>query len=106
MLGDISFMTTNPQEESLPEKPARRDEIEAIPVHDDLVLYDGINKNGISLNQTARKVWDLLDGSRSVDMMAEEIAGELDITEADVIEEIKKDVRTTLLDFKRNQLLK
>ncbi len=92
--------------ESLPDQPERREGIEAIPVHDDLVLYDWVARNGISLNETARKIWELADGSRTVTAMAEEIAGEIGISDEEALEELEKDLITTLISFQRNNLLK
>jgi len=99
-------MSDATQPPSLPAFPERKDGIEAIPVHEDLVLYDGTAKNGISLNQTARKVWELCDGTRTVGGMVEEIGRGLDVSDKAVLAELEKDLRSTLAEFKRNALLK
>lgn len=98
-------MTTD-KETSLPELPERREGIEAIPVHEDLVLYDGKARNGISLNKTARKVWEMADGSRTLDTMTEEFASQLEITDSEVLAELKSDLEATLVHFQANELLK
>lgn len=94
------------KETSLPEYPERREGIEAIPVHEDLVLYDGKARNGISLNKTARKVWEMSDGSRTLDAMVEEFAGQLEISDSDVLAELRGDLEATLMHFQANELLK
>lgn len=57
-------------------KPKR--DLLAHPVQDELVVYDMGEKKAHLLNQTAKRVWNELDGERS----AEEIAGALELDQS------------------------
>ena len=48
-------------------------------VVDEMVLYDEQTEVGYSLNASARSVWDLCDGKRSIDDICKYLAGELEI---------------------------
>jgi PqqD family protein of HPr-rel-A system len=54
-------------------RPAPHSEVSAYPLDDDLVVYDGRNGQAFVLNQTAARIWGLVDGSRTLDAMANEL---------------------------------
>lgn len=57
--------------------PARRDDqVSAEVVGNDYALHDGRTGRVHFLNQTAAAVWDLLDGSSSVDELIAELGGQ------------------------------
>jgi hypothetical protein len=47
---------------------------------DDMVVYDPVRSQAASLNGTARAVWDLCDGSRSVHMLCNAIVERFDVS--------------------------
>ncbi len=67
------------------EHPARRDEqVSAETVGGDYALHDGRTGRVHFLNRSAAAVWDLLDGSLSVDALVAELALRFDAPEAEV----------------------
>lgn len=68
---------------TLPERPRRRDEIAFQPMPDGTaVLVDPVTGAACALNATGARVWQLCDGSRTLDEIAAALAEEFDVTPA------------------------
>ena len=91
-----------PQDIPLTFSPHKKAGVMAQQVLDEMVLYDGNTEMGYSLNASARSIWDLCDGSRSLATICDTIAGELEI-EATMLHD---DVRTTVSELLKLGLLK
>jgi hypothetical protein len=80
---------------------AARSEVSALPLHDELVLYDGRSGQTYVLNQTGAYVWNLCDGARTLQMIirATAIAHGVDEWQASA------DVRTFVDELRRADLL-
>lgn len=87
---------------TLSTSPRKKAGVMAQQVLDEMVLYDGNTEMGYSLNASARSIWDLCDGERSLEAICDEIAKDLDI-QADLLHE---DVKTTVKDLMELGLLK
>ena len=86
-------MTANQSEMSSAFRPKRREHLEVIPLYEDVVVFDPTTQSGISLNKSARQIWDLADGSRTVSDIVSEIGRELSISEnADMLDDLDFDV--------------
>lgn len=72
--------------------PIRREGASAVELDDNLAVYDDVGQLMILLNSSARTVWNLCDGSTTVDEMVSTLS-ELYPEEAEVIGD---DVRQTL----------
>ena len=59
--------------------PRRKAGVIAQQVLEEMVLYDGNTEMGYSLNASARFIWDLCDGNRTLATICEEISKDLDI---------------------------
>ena len=70
-------------------------------VDDDLIVYSPSSESYFTLNRTAREVWSLADGTRTVDGIADELASrygvEPSIVRADVAEIVQGFVEAALL---------
>ena len=70
-------------------------------VDDDLIVYSPSSERYFTLNRTAREVWAMADGTRTVDGIAEELAGrygvEPSIVKADIAEIVRGFVEADLL---------
>lgn len=64
---------------TLDARPQRKAGIIAQHVLDEMVLYDAEKEEGFSLNQSARSIWDLCDGVRTVQEICNELAAPLSI---------------------------
>lgn len=53
--------------------PVPRAEVTAFPLDDELVVHDPRTGGAYVLNATAARLWSLCDGSRSAEMVVEEI---------------------------------
>ena len=56
------------------ERPRARAEVSAVPLDDELVLYDPHTLEAFVLNPTAARIWTLCDGSRSAAAIAKELS--------------------------------
>ena len=65
---------------------ARQTDILVHHVDGEVVVYDKIRKEAHRLNETVSKVWDLLDGERSVEVMAAELGVDRSVVELAVDE--------------------
>ena len=69
-------------------RPQRRAGVDSYSAAEELVLYDGQNHTAISLNLSASAIWDLCDGSNTVQQiianLAEASGKAIDVIAADV----------------------
>jgi hypothetical protein len=79
-------------------------DVEAHVLGDDLLLYRSASEMAYSLNSAAKMVWELCDGTRTVDEIAAEIATRLGAPD-DTRDELLRDVRDTVGQFERYDLL-
>jgi hypothetical protein len=54
--------------------PRRRVDVDALPLDDELVLFDPATGGAFAANATGSVIWDLCDGTCGVDTIAREIA--------------------------------
>ncbi len=55
-------------------RPVRRDGAAAVPLDDNVALYDDVGQLLILLNTSAAAVWELCDGTRTLAAMVRELA--------------------------------
>ena len=80
---------------SMSVSPQKKAGVIAQQVLEEMVLYDSNTEMGYSLNGSARKIWDLCDGKRSLTVICSEIAKELQID----AELLRDDVKTTIYEL-------
>jgi hypothetical protein len=74
-------------------RPVRREGPAAVPLDDNVALYDDVGQLMILLNTSAAAVWELCDGTRTLGDIGRVLAEVHRATEADLIGE---DVRLTV----------
>jgi coenzyme PQQ synthesis protein D (PqqD) len=57
-----------------------------------MVIYDAVTSQAASLNETARLIWELCDGTRTVDALSAELAQHFEMP----VDEITASVREAL----------
>jgi len=76
-------------------RPARRDGAATVPLDDNVALYDEVGQLMILLNPSAAAVWELCDGTRTLDEIGHALAEAHGATGADAAV-IGDDVRLTV----------
>jgi pyrroloquinoline quinone biosynthesis protein D len=74
--------------------PHRSEHVQARKVGRDTLIVHLLLKQYHVLNHVAGRIWDLADGERSADDIAEEIAAEFKIDRATVGEDVTSTLRT------------
>jgi hypothetical protein len=74
-------------------KPRRREGIEAHSVWDELVLYVPGRELGVSLNRSARAIWELCDGRRTLAEISQELARDLGCPDDELLADVGAAVR-------------
>jgi hypothetical protein len=74
-------------------KPRRREGIEAHSVLDELVLYVPGQELGVSLNPSARAVWELCDGQRTLAEISQELGQDVGCPGDDLLADVEAAVR-------------
>jgi hypothetical protein len=77
----------------LSHKPRQREGIEAHNLLDEAVLYLPGQELGVSLNRSARAIWELCDGSRTVTEISRELGQEAGCPEEELLADIEAAVR-------------
>ena len=80
---------------SLSASPQKKAGVVAQQVLEEMVLYDGNTEMGYSLNASARTIWELCDGQRSLHAISEEIARDLQVA----VELLYEDVKLTVAEL-------
>lgn len=86
--------------------PARNDEAITCEVDNELVVYTPESHQGISLNASARSIWECCDGARSVEQIAREISKKLGVPEDEAVPELTEDVIHAVENLQKNGLVK
>lgn len=73
-------MNTDAIDVILTARPKQKPNVMAQEVLEEMVLYDAETEIGYSLNGSARSIWDLCDGTRSVEGICKALADPLDIS--------------------------
>ena len=55
-------------------RPRPREGVQALPLDDELVLYDPKDAQAHVLNATAAHIWTLCDGARTIEALAHSVA--------------------------------
>lgn len=84
-------------------RPQQIEGIQSQDLGDETMLYDTRTENVHVLNSTARAIWNLCDGVRTVDDIQAALAGEY--TEIDPAQ-VVQDVQDTIADFAQKKLVK
>jgi hypothetical protein len=72
--------------------PSRRPGVLHYELVDEMVIYDAVSSQAASLNETARLIWELCDGTRTVDALSAELAQHFEMP----VDEIAASVREAL----------
>ncbi len=81
--------------------PRARADVTATDIDDEIILYNPLDGATHALNVTAALVWDLCDGTRTLDELAAEVAATFDIP----IDSARADVEPLIAQLCRLQLL-
>lgn len=73
-------MNTEPIDLILTSNPRQKENVMAQEVLEEMVIYDAETEIGYSLNGSARSIWDLCDGKRSVERICQELAEPLKVS--------------------------
>lgn len=82
--------------------PKRRDDILTQESGDEIMLYDPTADELHILNPTAQLIWELCDGTHSVEQITAEVRGKFTVA-ADI--DVAGDVAQTLSEFANKKLL-
>ncbi len=84
-------MTHNKKQKSIgpTSKPRRRKGIEAHVLLDELALYVPGREMGISLNRSARAIWELCDGQFTLTEIGRELGQNLDCPEHELLADVE-----------------
>ncbi len=74
---------------SLSVSPQKKAGVVAQQVLEEMVLYDGNTEMGYSLNASARSIWDLCDGQRTITVICDEIAKALQVESGLLHDDVK-----------------
>lgn len=69
--------------------PRKKNGVVAQHVLEEMVLYDGETEMGYSLNPSARSIWELCDGQRTLEGICQAIGSELNISADHLHEDVK-----------------
>ncbi len=84
------------------DKPKKSEDVTLTEADDESILYDSIKGLIHILNPTGAAIWDLCDGSHTVEDIAECICKNF---ESDNIEAVRKDVEEYLAQLKEMELI-
>ncbi len=86
-------------------RPRSADGVLTVDVADELLLYAAHQQTATSLNRSARAIWELCDGKRTVLDIAEEIGRQLDCDNRHAFEQLAADIHATVQELERTGLL-
>jgi hypothetical protein len=72
--------------------PRRLDNVQDFVVLHEKLLYRPGDELGVTLNHSARAVWDLCDGQHTIDEIVRELCQRIGCTDAPMQSEMRKDV--------------
>ncbi|HEU5318186.1 MAG TPA: PqqD family protein [Chloroflexota bacterium] len=76
--------------------PRRRAGVDALPLDDELVLFDTHTGGAFAANPTASAIWQLCDGTRGMDGIARELAERFRVSHATVVAGVRQFVDLAL----------
>jgi hypothetical protein len=71
------------------DRPQRNDVQGLIEMDDGLLIYSSAQGSVISLNASARRIWQLCDGNHTEQEICQSLAGELGVSEEDLLPDIQ-----------------
>jgi hypothetical protein len=83
------------------QRPCRAPDIVTSEVLDELVAYAPVSSQAVSLNASARAIWELCDGMHTLDEICAELSAEADVAP----EALRGDVTDTIARFRELGLL-
>ena len=81
--------------------PRRRDDLAARELEGEVLLYDSSGARAHALNATAARVWELCDGTRTLDEIVDGIREIFDVDKPTA----RRDVERLLVEFGQRGLL-
>ena len=85
----------------VPSRPVRASAAREYQLGDELLLYVGNRESAYALNESARAIWDLCDGTRTADDIARELARIVGLP----VENLRTDVDRTVVELLGRGLL-
>jgi hypothetical protein len=76
------------------------DDVKEFVVVDEKLLYRPGEKLGVTLNQSARAVWDLCDGRHTIGQIVRELGQRLGCTDSPMLGEIHADVTSVVAQLR------
>jgi len=86
-------------------RPLPNPSVSAHPLLDEMVLELPEREIVLSLNRSARAVWELCDGQRTVYVIAQTLGTEMGELDSDAFESLLLDVETAVSQFQQHGLL-
>ena len=86
-------------------KPSPRGGIEALPIDEELLLYVSAPEKAVALSPSARIIWELCDGKRTIQDIAIEIGRQLPCEDQQIIGQLDEDIQTTICELVQQDLL-
>ncbi len=86
-------------------RPLPNPTVSAHPLLDEMVLELPEREVVLSLNRSARAVWELCDGQRTVYAVAQALGAEMGELDTDAFESLLMDVETAVSQFQQHGLL-
>lgn len=81
--------------------PAQRERVVARRLGDEMVLLNTETEAYFTLNEVGSRIWELIDGKRTVGQIVQELLAEYEVPEA----ELRGDVEELLGEFAGQQLI-
>lgn len=75
-----------------PIRPSRLDNLKVYNLWDELVIYAPDQEQAISLNATAKAIWNLCDGQQTLVQMTETLGSQFNTSETDLLADIQATV--------------
>jgi coenzyme PQQ biosynthesis protein PqqD len=72
--------------------PRKLDSIKKYGLWDEMVLYSPVREQAFSLNSSAKVIWELCNGQRTVAEICQELGQNFDAAEADLMEDVEATV--------------
>jgi hypothetical protein len=73
-------------------RPSQSDNLKVYNLWDELVIYAPDQEQAISLNASAKAIWDLCDGQQTIAEMTETLGSQFNTSEADLLADIQATV--------------
>ena len=87
------------------DRPCRFKGIEERNLLDELVLYSYKHQKAFSFNSSAKAIWELCDGRNTTVEITQQLAQQLDCSDAEILSELLSDVETVIMQMYQHGLL-